>query len=55
MRAACLDSVAWAHYKLGDHQRAILLLEQAVQMDRRHVLIRMHLEDARAAVQPRAS
>jgi tetratricopeptide (TPR) repeat protein len=53
-RAANLDSMAWAHHKLGSHELAVPLLEQATQMDGHHVLIRAHLQEALAALDRRA-
>jgi Flp pilus assembly protein TadD len=41
-----LDSLGWAHYRLGDYQEAIKLLERAAALEPTYSEIRDHLGDA---------
>ena len=41
-----LDSLGWAHYRLGDYQEAIKLLERAAALEPKYSEIRDHLGDA---------
>ena len=41
-----LDSLGWAHYRLGDYQEAIKLLERAAALEPKNSEIRDHLGDA---------
>ena len=41
-----LDSLGWAHYRLGDHQAAIKVLERAAALEPTYSEVRDHLGDA---------
>ncbi len=43
---AIVDSLGWAHYRLGDFKKAVDLLEQAVEMEAGDPEINNHLGDA---------
>lgn len=43
---AMLDSLGWAHYRLGDYKKAAQLLEQAVELEAGDPEINNHLGDA---------
>ena len=43
---AMIDSLGWAHYRLGDYPKAIELLEQAVELEAGDPEINSHLGDA---------
>lgn len=43
---AMIDSLAWAHYRLGDYPKAVELLEQAVELEAGDPEINLHLGDA---------
>jgi Flp pilus assembly protein TadD len=41
-----VDSLGWAHYRLGDYKKAVEKLEQAVELDAGDPEINNHLGDA---------
>ena len=41
-----IDSLGWAHYKLGEYTQAVERLEQAVELNPEEVIINDHLGDA---------
>jgi Flp pilus assembly protein TadD len=41
-----LDSLGWAHYRLGDYQEAIKLMERAAALEPKSSETRDHLGDA---------
>ena len=43
---AMVDSLGWAHYRLGDYKKAVQLLEQAVELEAGDPEINNHLGDA---------
>lgn len=43
---AMIDSLGWAHYRLGDYKKAVELLEQAVELEAGDPEINNHLGDA---------
>jgi Flp pilus assembly protein TadD len=43
---AMVDSLGWAHYRLGDYKKAVELLEQAVELEAGDPEINNHLGDA---------
>ncbi|WP_374452147.1 tetratricopeptide repeat protein [Phenylobacterium sp.] len=43
---AMVDSLGWAHYRLGDYKKAVDLLEQAVELEAGDPEINNHLGDA---------
>jgi tetratricopeptide (TPR) repeat protein len=43
---AIIDSLGWAHYRLGDYKKAVEKLEQAVELDAGDPEINNHLGDA---------
>jgi len=43
---AIVDSLGWAHYRLGDYKKAVEILEQAVEMEAGDPEINNHLGDA---------
>lgn len=43
---AMIDSLGWAHYRLGDYKKAVQLLEQAVELEAGDPEINNHLGDA---------
>ncbi|WP_312165512.1 tetratricopeptide repeat protein [Phenylobacterium sp.] len=43
---AMIDSLGWAHYRLGDYKKAVDLLEQAVELEAGDPEINNHLGDA---------
>lgn len=43
---AIIDSLGWAHYRLGDYKKAVELLEQAVELEAGDPEINNHLGDA---------
>lgn len=47
--AFSLDTLGWALFKAGETDEAIRILDQAVRTDGFDVMLRNHLEEARAA------
>ena len=43
---AIVDSLGWAHYRLGDYKKAVEILEQAVELEAGDPEINNHLGDA---------
>ncbi len=43
---AMIDSLGWAHYRLGDYKKAVELLEQAVELEAGDPDVNNHLGDA---------
>lgn len=43
---AIIDSLGWAHYRLGDYRQAVLFLERAVELEPGSSVLNDHLGDA---------
>src|SRR5690606_5409856 len=43
---AIVDSLGWAHYRLGDYRQAVLFLERAVELEPGSATLNDHLGDA---------
>ncbi len=46
MSGAVIDSLGWAHYRLGNYARALEVLEHAVSLEPGHATLNDHLGDA---------
>lgn len=46
LSGAIIDSLGWAHFRLGDYEQAIVYLERAVELEPASVVINDHLGDA---------